>query len=207
MSHQITELMDTEAIWHQMRDALGTFIRRRVDNREVADDLLQDTFVRIHQGLQQPGDIQNPTAWIYQIARNLIVDHYRGQKRRGLSTRPLKEADDIAEGVDLDTGDPAREATVRELAQCLRPMVNALPEIYRQALALTDLDGFTQVEAAKRLGISTPGVKSRVQRGRRKLKQLLLTCCRIELDARGGVTSARRTAGCCQAPAPSTAPT
>ena len=62
-----------------------------------------------------------------------------------------------------------------------------LPAIYRDALQLTDLDGLTQAEAATRVGLSTSGMKARVQRARSQLKALFVLCCEIELDRRGGI--------------------
>ena len=66
-------------------------------------------------------------------------------------------------------------------------MIRTLPARYAEALLLTDIDGLTQAAAAERLGLSLSGMKSRVQRGRRLLKQTLLRCCAVELDRRGGV--------------------
>jgi RNA polymerase sigma-70 factor (ECF subfamily) len=67
-------------------------------------------------------------------------------------------------------------------------MIERLPEEYRQAVVLVDLEGLTQREAAAQLGLSLSGMKSRVQRGRRQLKEMLEACCMIELDRRRGVT-------------------
>jgi RNA polymerase sigma-70 factor (ECF subfamily) len=75
-----------------------------------------------------------------------------------------------------------------ELAGCLRPMIERLPEEYRQAVVLVDLEGLGQREAAVQLGLSLSGMKSRVQRGRRQLKGMLEACCAIELDRRRGMT-------------------
>lgn len=66
-------------------------------------------------------------------------------------------------------------------------MVATLPSSSRTALVLTDLEGMTQREAAERSGLSLSGMKSRVQRARRQLKETFLECCRIELDRRGGI--------------------
>ena len=76
------------------------------------------------------------------------------------------------------------EAAVQELASCLRPLVNQLPDEYRDAVTLVDLDGYTNQAAAQQVGVSTSGMKSRVQRGRKKLAALLHDCCVI--DAHGG---------------------
>ncbi len=71
-----------------------------------------------------------------------------------------------------------------ELAGCLRPMIDRLDTTYREALVLVELDRLTHRAAAERLGLSLSGMKSRVQRGRRRLKRLLRECCIIELDRR-----------------------
>ena len=84
-----------------------------------------------------------------------------------------------------------------ELAGCVSPLIARLPEIYREALEVTEIQGITQAQAAVRLGLSTSGMKTRVQRGRGQLKDLLLDCCHIELDRRGGVTAYRSKRGSC----------
>lgn len=78
------------------------------------------------------------------------------------------------------------------------PLLARLPASYREALTLTELDGLTQVEAAQRLGISVSGAKARVQRGRAQLKVLLLSCCHVELDRRGGIIEYHARSGSCQ---------
>jgi RNA polymerase sigma-70 factor, ECF subfamily len=70
---------------------------------------------------------------------------------------------------------------------CITPMVSQLPDDYRQAIELTELEGMTQIAAAERVGLSVPGMKSRVQRGRARLRSMLLRCCEIETDHRGHV--------------------
>jgi RNA polymerase sigma-70 factor (ECF subfamily) len=74
-----------------------------------------------------------------------------------------------------------------ELTGCIRPMIAQLPQDYREAITLVELEGLTQQESAKRMGLSISGMKSRVQRGRRQLKQMLDDCCLIQLDGRRGV--------------------
>lgn len=84
------------------------------------------------------------------------------------------------------------------LAGCLEPLVERLPEPYLDAVTLTELNGLNQKEAADELGVSLSGMKSRIQRGRGKLKDLLLDCCKIEVDRRGAVIDyERRNEGTC----------
>jgi RNA polymerase sigma-70 factor (ECF subfamily) len=84
-----------------------------------------------------------------------------------------------------------------ELAPSVAAMVNALPEPYREALYLTEYQGLSQRELAARLGISLSGAKSRVQRAREKLKQLLLDCCHFEFDRLGRIIDYQPRCTCC----------
>jgi RNA polymerase sigma-70 factor (ECF subfamily) len=166
----------TTQIWNEYNAKLHAFIVRRVSDRSTADDILQDVFLKTHRRLHELKDGAKLQSWLYQIARNAIIDHYR---ERRLSTESLEELP--ADGPD------ASDAAVRELAECLRPMIEQLPEHYRDALILADLDGMTQREIAERHGISLSGSKSRVQRARTMLRDQLDACCRFEFDRRGSV--------------------
>ena len=180
---------DTKAVWGQMRDRLLAFVRPRVATVQDAEDIVQDVFLRIHAKLDQLQDAERLTPWIYSIARNAIVDYHRQRATK---------AGTLAKLVDASAADP--HASQRDnaadtgladasagLAQCTAELMDRLPERQRQALALTELAGLTQHQAAEQLGLSVPGVKARVQRGRRHLKQLLLDCCKVDLDRRQGV--------------------
>jgi RNA polymerase sigma-70 factor (ECF subfamily) len=93
---------------------------------------------------------------------------------------------------DLDLRHPSVAPADEEVAgtsfaaDCLPPMVRRLPDAYRRAIELVEWDGVTQRAAAAREGISVSGMKARVQRARRHLKESLLQCCHVGLDARGG---------------------
>ena len=172
--------------WPAFESRLRAYVGARVD-AAWADDVASDIIVRLVQHRDELECAQNPLAWMYRVASNAITDHYR---RRSTERRMLKGA-----AADLSTVPPADESSSDELAQCLIPMIRGLPPRYSEALLLTEIDGFTQAEAAERLGLSTSGVKSRVQRGRAKLKQAVLRCCEIELDGRGTVIDYRERSG------------
>lgn len=163
--------------WKELRAMLERFVARRVASTEV-EDVLHEVFVRIARALPSLRQSERLSAWVYQIARNAIADHYRRPKAPAVS---LVESDG-----PLDTNDEESLAAT-DLARDLRELVGLLPAKYRKALELTDLDGITQAAAARRLGLSVPGMKSRVQRARARLRELLETCCDIELDVRGRV--------------------
>jgi RNA polymerase sigma-70 factor (ECF subfamily) len=181
-----------EAAWRELHEQLLGFIARRVRTREDAEDILQEVMLRIHRASGELEHVEHLTGWIYRIAGNAIVDHYRKPARREL---PTGWQGDVEAAGDSDAAVVAEEpdtAELRaELARCLSPLLERLPAPYRQALELTELEGLTQAEAAARLGLSVSGMKTRVQRGRRRLEELLLDCCHVELDRRGGVTGYR----------------
>ena len=190
----------TEELWQLMHDGLRAFIAKRVNDQGHVDDILQDVFVRAHRQIDSVNDPDRIVSWVYQITRNAIIDHYRkpGQQREvpaGLSSEleVLHEAPAISEMThDGDAAEPRAE-----LACCLRPMIEQLSQDYRDAITLVEIEGLPQRAAAKQMGLSLSGMKSRVQRGRKQLKQMLDDCCLIELDRRGGVVDYNtRAAGC-----------
>ncbi|WP_220210223.1 RNA polymerase sigma factor SigZ [Reticulibacter mediterranei] len=183
----------TEQTWEAFHVPLYQFIRRRVSDEATAEDLLQDVFLKIHQYSSSLKDARRLESWIYQIARNLIIDHYR-------SHRHLMTSLDAEEALDLPEDLPDDDI-VSELLPCVRAMVLALPEQDRQALILTEYQGLTQKELGERLGLSFSGAKSRVQRAREKLKQELLACCHFELDRRGHILNYQPRCDCCEQPA------
>jgi RNA polymerase sigma-70 factor (ECF subfamily) len=179
--------------WADLHARLRAFVARRVGDPHAADDLAQEILLRVHQRLGDLRDGERLDAWAYRIARNAIVDHYRA---RGTAPEtPRGEGLDDAPALDL--GDDA-ERVRAEMAHCLAPLVRRLPDPYREALELTDLGELTQAAAAERLRLTVPGMKARVQRGRGKLRELLLECCEVALDARGRPTEyrLRGTCGC-----------
>ena len=190
----------TKELWQLMHDGLRAFIAKRVNDQGHIDDILQDVFVRVHRQIDSVNDPDRIVSWIYQVTRNAIIDYYRkpGRQREvpaGLSSEleVLNEVPAISEMTR--SGDSTELRT--ELAGCLRPMIERLSKDYRGAITLVELDGLTQQAAAKQMGISLSGMKSRVQRGRKQLKQMLDDCCLIELDRRGGVVDYNtRAAGC-----------
>jgi len=183
--------------WQELHGNLRAFVARRVRNQADVDDLVQRVLLRIVRSLDTLRDADRLHAWVYRTARNVIVDYYRAAGSR----RELAAGD----AVDLEATDGATSASVdddgdalRELAACLAPMLSQLPAAYQEAIRMVDLEGTPQQEAAQRAGVSLSGMKSRVQRGRRQLREVLDACCRIDLDRRGGIAAytARRPDAC-----------
>lgn len=163
--------------WNDYRSRLLAFVRGRVRSAEDAEDLVQEILLRAWRRRETIRDERKIVPWLYQIARNTLIDHYR-------RSRPETEGE-LPAGEVAATGD--ERSAERELASCLGPLLATLPDHYRAALELSELEGLTQRETAERLGISVSGAKSRVQRGRAMLAGEILDCCRLEFDSRGGI--------------------
>jgi RNA polymerase sigma-70 factor (ECF subfamily) len=181
---------DTELLWRELRDRLRAFIARRVDNPADVEDLLQGVFLRIHQHLSTVRDTGRLIPWIFQLTRNAITDYYRAASRRyEIPGHPLRDSEGDTEERESVPSLHSEEHTSHQydLAPCLTPLIERLPEHYREAVLLVEMEGLPQRELSERLAVSLSGAKSRVQRGRDKLKDLLLRCCQVELDKRGNV--------------------
>jgi len=179
-----------DAVWQTYGDRIRRFVAARVHHAHDADDLLQDVFSKIQSGLTGLENPDKVEAWVFQVTRRTIVDHYR---RRSSEPRTQAEAIDPAEAL------PEPEVAA-EIASWLKPMMEQLPARDREALELTDLQGLGQQEVADRLGLSFSGAKSRIQRARTRLKEVLLECCDVSLDRRGNALeySPRRASCACE---------
>jgi RNA polymerase sigma-70 factor (ECF subfamily) len=190
---------DTERIWEELHASLRGFVSRRVTGPADVDDVLQQVFVQIHRGLPSVRDDERVHAWIYRTARNVIADHYRRPaRRREVSSGSFAELSEAADAGPLREPGDDEPTALSELAGCLRPLLETLPPADLEAIRLAELGGLTQAEAARQAGVSTSGMKSRVQRARQRLKSAIDACCRIEIDRRGGVVGfeAREGKGC-----------
>ena len=183
--------------WEELYGNLRAFIGRRVRNPADVDDLVQRVLLQIVRGLGSLRDLSRLHAWVYRTARNVIVDYHRAAPPH--HEMPVGSIEDVdatagaAGQVSVEREDES--AAVAELARCLQPMMRQLSPAYREAVVRTDLDGVAQNIVAREAGVSVSGMKSRVQRGRRQLKAALEACCRIHLDARGGVVGYDRRPG------------
>ncbi len=166
----------TEQLFEEYHSKLLGFIKTRVANPADAEDILQDTFLKIHSRI---GTLKADTkirSWIYSITRNTIIDFYRTHK----STKGLPES--------LSKPDPEPyEETRQEMTDWFLPMIKTLPPQFKQPLLLSEIDGLSHKEVAEKEGLSLSAAKSRIQRGRKVLKDNLLDCCQFEFDHQGKV--------------------
>jgi RNA polymerase sigma-70 factor (ECF subfamily) len=170
---------DTRRLHDDLRARLRPFVARRVPSSDV-EDVLQDVFLRMQRGLAALRDEERFAPWIYRVARSAIVESHRQRSRQPIFAEVEAESADVSSA-------PDPSALEQEVAAYLVSSIASLPSPYREALTLTEIEGVTQQSAADLAGISLSGMKSRVQRGREKLREQLEVCCRIDVDARGRV--------------------
>ncbi len=166
---------ETERLWGEFADQLGGFLRARVGSEVEAQDLRQEVFLKLQKQLASEHTIHDLGAWLYRTARNAVVDHYRTRKM----TEEVHEA-------TLATS-PPNAPDLAPLMASFRRMIHALPDGYREAVMLADIEELPHKVVAERLGLSLPATKSRVLRGRAMLRESLDACCRFERDRLGSV--------------------
>ena len=166
------------SIWEEFSIPLRSFIRQRVSNEQDAEDILQEVFLKIHKGIDGLKENNKIHPWIYRITRNAITDYYRKYGKPVISLEFLEDMMVESEEDFSSNG---------EIAECLKSMINSLPDKYKEAILLTEFQSLTQKELSIKLGLSISGAKSRVQRARKMLKEMLLGCCRLEFDRLGNI--------------------
>ena len=176
----------SEQVARDFRARLFRFIRARVENAADAEDIVQEVLLRMHRSVKTLSTGERLGAWLFQVARNAIVDHYRARGRAAEVVEPKLSSEAIADEVAAaPEEDPLRYE--RDASRCLDAFIDRLDPRYAEALRLVDIDGLTHKAAAARIGLTVPGVKSRVQRARASLKKTLSDCCTFDFAQSEGL--------------------
>jgi RNA polymerase sigma-70 factor (ECF subfamily) len=172
-----SETVSFEEVAGTLRGPILRYLQRFVGDAALAEDLLQETLVRISRGLDRFEARSTVKTWAFKIATHTAIDHLR-QSKRELN---LVEVDDLA--VVADPGEELGERLVLdEMNACLREEIDRLPESYRAAILLHDLEGLGAGETAEIVGCSLATAKIRIHRARARLKQALLGDCNFYRD-------------------------
>lgn len=151
-------------------DSLYHFARWLTGSETEAKDLVQDTYLRALRAHGQFQPETNLRAWLFRLMRNRFIDEYWRREREPLLDDPL-EAEEAPGATNSPGGGPAPDQSV--VREDLNRALRALPEGYRTAVLLVDVEGWTLEEAARALDVPVGTVQSRVFRGRRALRALL----------------------------------
>ena len=180
--------MELAQIYTDFRGTLLSYIKAKVTNEQDAEDILHDTFIKVASNLDSVNRHEKLRNWIFTVTRNNVMDFYRkkaGNKQVSLPDNLLNEPteeeyNDITKGLDC----------------CLMNFVNQLPDEYRSILTDVELNGAKQKDLTNKYGLAYSSIRSRVQRGREKLKDILLKCCAIESDSWGNILQVDKRDSC-----------
>ena len=176
--------MEFWEIYDQHYAKVRRFILALVKDQWVADDLIQETFLRVQQNLGTLKDSSKLSSWIFRIAHNLCQDHFRQLKATRRKESMDEEKIENLEDVFVQEAFVQKDLEQREMGQCVQNQIDLLPQSLRAVLVLFDIMEFSHQEIADTLGITIENVKVRLHRARRKLKTILEEKCAFERDER-----------------------
>ncbi len=171
--------METKAIWNRYAEDIKRFIFTRVKDALVTDDLLQETFIKVHTKRQTLKDESKLKPWVFSIARFTVIDYFRQQK---LSYKAIEEPI-VSDVVFLENNDLCHTEH-----DCLQGIIKKLPKKYRTPLFLADIKGMKQGQVAKQLDLPLGTVKSQIQRARKLIAQGFMDCCGFKMNEDGFLT-------------------
>ena len=177
--------MEFYEIYDQYYSRVRKFILALVKDEWVADDIIQETFLKVQQNIESLRDPSRLSSWIFRIAHNLCQDHFRRLKKSRKEERiDQEETEDLNEALIQKELGIQKELERRQMGECVQNQVNLLPESLRTVLVLFDIMEFSHQESADILGITVKNVKVRLHRARKRLKAILEEKCAFERDER-----------------------
>ncbi|MCO4798777.1 MAG: sigma-70 family RNA polymerase sigma factor [Colwelliaceae bacterium] len=177
-----------EQVWRDFHQQLLMFIVKKVDSVDVAEDILQEVFIKVNQQIEQLREQDKLASWLYMICRNAIIDYYR--KNRNNNTQ-IFEAN-----MDVFIGELSKRHENESLHKCIATLINELDETYRQVIEDSEIFELKQAKIAERNHISLSATKSRIKRGKEKLKEKLKQCCIFEFSEQGITHHCKNRCGC-----------
>jgi RNA polymerase sigma-70 factor (ECF subfamily) len=187
---------DLPSIYNEYYPKIVRYLRRLVGEAD-AEDVAQEAFVKISRSLEGFRGESRLSTWIYRIATNAALDHHKKpSSRQAAKSVDISADDDLSpdERALLQDKAPLHDTSLirKDMNECIRGLVNDLPDNYRIVLMLGDLEGFPNAEIADILGLSLDTVKIRMHRARRHLKQVMDTACHLYRDERNELSCDRK---------------
>lgn len=165
----------TELLWQKYSDRVCRYFQKRLDQKYMACDLMQDTFQKVLRDEEKLEGIHNYESWIFRIARNTLIDYTRKKKEDSL--------DDLSIPDERESGD-VQESGVDEISQCLEELIEEYSKEDQDILLEVFKKSLSQKEAAKYLNIPYSTFKSRIQKVRKEIvTQFNQRCCQLKYDS------------------------
>ncbi|WP_339662873.1 sigma-70 family RNA polymerase sigma factor [uncultured Polaribacter sp.] len=165
--------MTTHQVWTSYSEDLKRSIISKVKNAAIADDILQDTFIKIHTKLHTLNDVTKLKPWCFTVARNSILDYWKA------THQTFEIANFEAESEIVENSHTEQD--------CLKGILKTLPKKYRDPLFLSDIKGFKQQEVADQLQQPLSTTKSQIQRARKLIAQGFMDCCGFVINKEGNL--------------------
>ncbi|WBL24586.1 sigma-70 family RNA polymerase sigma factor [Zunongwangia sp. HGR-M22] len=162
--------MNTREIWEKYHIEFYFFILKRVKNEEHTNDILQNSFIKIHKNLDKlknPGKLKS---WIFQIIRNEINDYFK---------------DSVYCVRDIRFQNSEEDSSPFTQVCCFDKFLNELPEKNRRLMKLVYVDGKPQKEAAELASLSLANAKALIRRSKKIMKNRFKECCKYETNTEG----------------------
>jgi RNA polymerase sigma-70 factor, ECF subfamily len=178
-----SQISRLQAVAQQFRAEIFAYVKSKVSDPAIADDLTQETFVKVGRALAKGATPEHFRGWLYQIARNTTIDFLMEYRR----FVPLKDSTLDREASHSEASDSDDGEFRKNLFSYTLNVIKTFPVEDREALVLTEIDGLSREELAAELKISLTAAKSRVHRARTKLRKAVEKCCRLVTDPYGRV--------------------
>ena len=180
--------MEVAGIYTEFHRSLLVYVRGKIRSREDAEDILQNVFARISKNADALSEKEKIQNWLFTVTRNAVIDYYRVKARNKNVA--------LTEFVSEEFANEESPDSTMGLDRCVSVLMDQLPEDYRDIVRDAELNGISQKDLAAKYNMAYPSMRSRVQRGRERLKKLFHDCCEITTDKRGNILDAKSRAGC-----------
>ncbi|MDY0321166.1 MAG: sigma-70 family RNA polymerase sigma factor [Arcobacteraceae bacterium] len=163
-----------EKIFDELSSVLYKYIYYRVKDKFVAQDILQEVFIRLYKNQDNIITNEKIKSWLYKVATNSIIDYYRKKNINEIMSDSIENMEDIQDN-----------SFHTEFSNCINHFITTLSFVYKDVLILHEYQELSVKEISQKLNMPIPTVKSKIQRGRQKLREALFLCCEFEYDHHG----------------------
>ena len=170
----------TDVQWSELDQRLRNFIRGRVAHDADIDDILQDSYQAMQQGIDRLQNSERFESWLYKIVRHKIIDYYRRNKNQ------------TADELEMTDGDELTDNLINELMPCLDSMVQTLEAQDQVVIRSVHLEENSLQEYADMKGVSLSAAKSRVLRARKRLRTVFEECCTFHYNSQENLVDVRQ---------------
>jgi RNA polymerase sigma-70 factor (ECF subfamily) len=168
---KIEKYKEVSSLWIEYKSGLKYYILKKLKNEDLADELSHEVLMKIYNSCCSGNEIKNIKSWMYQIAHNTVIDYLKSEN---------KFTSEVTEKFELD-----KNNTYEEAEKFVEPLIKLLPDKYALPLLLSDIEGITQIEVSQKMNLSLTATKSRIQRARKLLKEKIIECSNLEINAKG----------------------